>query len=170
MAWGAPEWVTVIGFSLAGIWLLSKALGLVWHVVRTPFVALFYHFVDERVFAGVNSLEDGGVMSEAENRTPDPRFRAGFDVPVLARPFQAEPEPVRQKSWSEIGATLQNDEALIDLLSTIKVDGEYRFSANKIRDIVGGADAAVKARVASHRPKPAQPRPPARIVRPENGW
>lgn len=62
------------------------------------------------------------------------------------------------------------DEQAIDLLTLAKRETGDLLSANKIRDIVGGNEAQVKARVASHRPKPIQPRPPARIVRPENGW
>jgi len=61
-------------------------------------------------------------------------------------------------------------DTLIDILSVLKKDGDYLFSANKIRDLVGGADAVVKSRVASHRPKPPAPKIEAHLDRPANGW
>src|SRR6476659_10178863 len=59
-------------------------------------------------------------------------------------------------------------DTLIDILSVLKKDGEYLFSANKIRDLVGGADAVVKSRVASHRPKPPAKKIEAHLDRPVN--
>lgn len=62
------------------------------------------------------------------------------------------------------------DEQAIDLLTLAKRETGDLLSANKIRDIVGGNEADVKRRVASHRPKPATPKPSARLERPANGW
>lgn len=61
------------------------------------------------------------------------------------------------------------DEQAIDLLTLATREEGDLLSANKIRDIVGGNEAAVKARVASHRPK-APARPSSRLERPANGW
>lgn len=64
-----------------------------------------------------------------------------------------------------------SDEQAIDLLTELRrEDGEYLISANKIRDVVGGNEAIVKARVASRRPKPPVPKASGRIERPVNGW
>jgi len=78
-----------------------------------------------------------------------------------------EQEPAIQFS------SLQNldDENLTALLAVLRLpSGEYRFSANKIRDIVGGSDKVVKAWVAAHRPKEPQPKAPRSIKRPPQGW
>lgn len=64
---------------------------------------------------------------------------------------------------------LSDDEA-IDLLTLVHRESGDLFSANKICDIVGGNDGRIKARVASHRPKPPAPKSPARIERPAKGW
>mgnify|MGYP001607408571 CR=1 FL=1 len=63
-----------------------------------------------------------------------------------------------------------DQQALTILALMRRENGEYFVSANKIRDIVGGADATVKAEVAALRPhKPTKP--PARsVTRPPGGW
>lgn len=73
--WGAAEWTTAVLFALGVAWILSKLLGLVWWIVRAPFVRLFYYFVDDRVFAGVNHLEadDDDMSSDDDGETPDYR-------------------------------------------------------------------------------------------------
>ena len=65
---------------------------------------------------------------------------------------------------------LESPEQLIDALSVLHFENGYVFSANKIRDLVGGNEAAVKAQVAAHRPKIEAPKPSPRLDRPENGW
>lgn len=62
------------------------------------------------------------------------------------------------------------DEQVIDLLALMRRDAGDLLSANKIRDIVGGNEAAVKARVAAWRPKPEPPRSQGRVARPDGGW
>ena len=62
------------------------------------------------------------------------------------------------------------DEQLIDVYAIPhRADGDHPLSANRIREAVGGNEAAVKARVASHRPKP-KPMASRRLERPANGW
>jgi hypothetical protein len=59
----------------------------------------------------------------------------------------------------------------VALLATLrKPDGGYRFSANRIRDIVGGSDAAIKSQVAALRPKPPASPVVSHAERPANGW
>ncbi len=58
----------------------------------------------------------------------------------------------------------------IDLLAIAQDEDGYWISANKIRDLVGGNEAAVKSRVASHRPKPPAPKAAAHLDRPVKGW
>lgn len=67
--------------------------------------------------------------------------------------------------------TEHNDAALIAQLATLKDSaGKYRFSANKIADLVGGTRADVLAEIAAHRPRPASPKANRRLERPANGW
>jgi hypothetical protein len=62
-------------FALGGMWVASKLLGFVWWVIRAPFVRLFYYFVDDRVFAGVNRLEedDQDMSSYDDDEAPENR-------------------------------------------------------------------------------------------------
>lgn len=63
------------------------------------------------------------------------------------------------------------DQQAITILALMRREnGDYFLSANKIRDIVGGADATVKADVAALRPKEQAPPPPRSIARPPGGW
>ena len=91
---------------------------------------------------------------------------------VPAQQHQAAPELV--PDFEDVLDYLRRhnltDEQAIDVLTLAKREDGDLLSANKIRDIVGGNEADVKRRVASHRPKPAQPRPSARLERPANGW
>jgi hypothetical protein len=66
---------------------------------------------------------------------------------------------------------LTSDEAAAILSVLRRSDDDYFLSANKIRDVVGGADAAVKAQVAAYRPrKSATPSRGKRLERPMSGW
>jgi hypothetical protein len=98
--------------------------------------------------------------------------RTGSADLVPPRQNQAEPEPVR--AFEHVIAFLAehklSDEEAADLLAVAERESGYLLSANKIRDTVGGSDAAIKARVAARRPRPAPPPPAPRLERPENGW
>lgn len=62
---------------------------------------------------------------------------------------------------------------LVVLLAVQKDEhGEYRWSANKIVEFVGGTRADVMARIAAVRPRsaPAQPVTPGHMERPQGGW
>lgn len=62
------------------------------------------------------------------------------------------------------------DEEAIDILTLMHREVGDLLSANKIRDIVGGNEAAVKARVAAWRPAPEPQRSQGRVPRPDGGW
>lgn len=96
----------------------------------------------------------------------------GSANPVLAQQHQAEPElvPNFTRALAYISQHNFTSDEAADVLASIKVGDDYLLSANKIRDIVGGNEAAVKARVAARRPKVALPKPSARLERPANGW
>lgn len=123
-------------------------------------------------FEGDEGDADENIMSEYANRAPNPRLRAGFEEPVLPHSFQAKPEPVRtiEECLAFLDEHKLSDDEFIDMLATLQRHDDYRISANKIRDIAGGADAVVKARVAARRPKPAPTKPAPRLERPVNGW
>jgi hypothetical protein len=65
---------------------------------------------------------------------------------------------------------LTDQQAITILALMRRENGDYFLSANKIRDIVGGADATVKAEVAALRPKEPTPPPLRSITRPPGGW
>lgn len=95
---------------------------------------------------------------------------SGDAVPVQQHQEEPELVPNFARALTYISQHNFTSDEAADILANMKIDGEYLLSANKIRDIVGGNEAAVKARVASHRPKPAQPRVQGRMERPANGW
>lgn len=169
--WGASEWITVIILGLGMMWIATKILGLIWRMIRAPFVALFYYFVDERVFAGVNPLE--GEWDEEEDDRP------GSIVPVQRvepqkTPETYQPEPselsVREPARDPliISHNMSRKELTILLAAQKTDEGAYRWSANKIAEFVGGTAAEVKGWVADVRGK----REPAAhsLRRPANGW
>lgn len=80
--WGAGEWLTAIGFALGGIWVVSKLLGALWWLVRAPFARLFYHFVDDRVFAGVNPLDDAGDDMSSDEEGEDAAVYVAATMPA----------------------------------------------------------------------------------------
>ncbi len=101
------------------------------------------------------------------------RFSSGFASPV---PGQQNQEFQNQNTNFEmVKAFLSehnlNDEQVVITLALIRrASGDELLSANKIRDIAGGADGVVKPIVAAHRKPRPKPRLPARIDRPVNGW
>lgn len=99
--------------------------------------------------------------------------RSGSDDLVLAQQSQENQEPVR--GFDDVIAVLSEhkltSEQAADVLAVMRREnGEYFISANKIRDIVGGADKVIKARVAIFRPQQSRPKPAAHLDRPANGW
>lgn len=96
----------------------------------------------------------------------------GSADPVPAQQHQAEPElvPNFARALAYISQHNFTSDEAADVLASIKVGDDYLLSANKIRDIVGGNEAVVKARVAARRPKAEPPKPSARLERPANGW
>lgn len=119
----------------------------------------------------------GKVMSWQGSAGPvPPVLRAGFKPiktgsPALVLPQQNQ---AHQTTFDDVMAFLArhnlSDEDAIKILAILKRDNDHLISANKIRDLVGGADAVVKARVAALRPKPPTPKPTPSIRRPQNGW
>ncbi len=117
--------------------------------------------------------------------TMSPRPPVRYDYQPASAPEPAAPKPPIQNqplapaNWhaSQAEPTIDLDaiseadrDTVIDILSVLKKDGDYLLSANKIRDLMGGADAVVKSRVASHRPKPPAVKIQAHADRPVNGW
>lgn len=124
-----------------------------------------------RVYRGKNMSSPPPVRSTTEPVRVVPRTST-VDL-VRALSYQAEPEPVRKNGLVVDLATLPNMEPLnlADLLAVQRdEDGEYRYSANKIAEFVGGTRADVLARIASHRPKPPAKKTEAHLDRPANGW
>ena len=117
---------------------------------------------------------DPNIMSRSAGSTTDRTGSGtGSDRPVPTQQHQAAPELV--PTFDAVIAflakhNLDTPEQLIDVLAVLHYDGEYPISANKIRDLAGGNEAAVKARVAKHRPKQNPPKPSPRLERPINGW
>jgi hypothetical protein len=117
------------------------------------------------------------MSSDGDGSRPD---RAGSDdgssrlsMPVLWQQNQEKPnqnatiEDVIELTYS---GPITREQALTILALMQRENGEYFLSANKIRDIVGGADATVKAEVAALRPSKPTPPPARSIARPPGGW
>lgn len=96
----------------------------------------------------------------------------GSDQAVLPQQHQPEPAPPLDFDDMIDYLTQHNltDEQTIDLLTLMRRNDGDLLSANKIRDIVGGNEAAVKARVAAWRPKAEPQRSQGRVARPDGGW
>lgn len=104
-----------------------------------------------------------------------PPYGAGTGSAIVVPPqqHQAASEPVLNFEVVKRYLTEHNlsDEQAIELLALIRrIDGNDLLSANKIRDIVGGNEGKVKAKVAAHRRPRPRPKVAARIERPANGW
>lgn len=173
-AWGAPEWITAIMFGLGLTWIASKLLGLIWCVIRAPFVAVFYHFVDDRVFAGVNRLE-GEEPEPPHNQTSSHVNRPSSALAVRPHTHHVEPsEPVQNEPGREPDSlrNLSRLEEIVWLATLRNDDGNYRHSANEITKFIGGTAADVKATIATVRnKKDPLARPSPRLVRdPVKGW
>lgn len=98
---------------------------------------------------------------------------AGAALQMPPQQHQAKPELVLDPPTIKAYLKRHNmsDEDLVDILALLRrSNGENLISANKIRDITGGNEATVKARVAALRPKPPAPKPTPSIRRPQNGW
>lgn len=97
----------------------------------------------------------------------------GADQPVLPQQHQAALELVPNLAAVKTYLKQHNvsDQDAIDILALLRrPTGDNLISANKIRDIVGGNEAAVKAQVAALRPKPPAKLTQGRQERPVNGW
>lgn len=96
----------------------------------------------------------------------------GADDAVLPQQNQVEPASVPSFEVVIEFLTGHNltDEQAIDILALMSRDAGDLLSANKIRDIVGGNEAAVKTRVAAWRPAPEPQRSQGRVPRPDGGW
>ena len=101
----------------------------------------------------------------------DPGADTSSDEPVLPQQHQVAPALVLDFAGVLDYLKRHNltDEQAVDLLALARRESGDLLSANKIRDIVGGNEALVKARVASHRPKQHAP-PARRLERPAGGW
>lgn len=139
-------------------------------VVPAAIIRAWFPVIRERVGGMLMSRSAGGSPLD---RASSPAETRRFTTPV---PAQQNQENQNQNATIEdiISLTytgpVTDQQALTILALMRRENGEYFVSANKIRDIVGGADATVKAEVAALRPhKPTKP--PARsVTRPPGGW
>jgi hypothetical protein len=159
----------LVGLLFAVALVVAAVLALNWRselaafgraafsLARRGFAYLFYVTLQQR--AG----SSGNPAGAGTNSAPV----------VLAQQHQAASAPVPdfEAVLDFLAKHNLTDEQAIDLFATAhRASDDYFISANKLRDAIGGNEAAVKARVASRRPKPPAPRPAARLERPVNGW
>jgi hypothetical protein len=123
-----------------------------------------------------SDAHDTALMSRTAGSTADrPGSGTGSLDPVPGQQHQVAPALVPDFHYVIDYLSrhkLDTPEQVVDVLSVLQSGEGHVFSANKIRDLVGGNEAAVKARVASHRPKHEPPKQPAsrRLERPVEGW
>lgn len=145
-------------------------------------ISMFAGRVMEWWYEGIERAEERRRVRHSRNNIPSsggstnarPGADTGAKSVVPAQQHQAEPELVLD--FDRVLAFLSEhnltDEQAIAIYSVVhRGPDDYPLSANKIRDAVGGNEAAVKAQVADRRPRKAQPaKPSARLERPANGW
>jgi hypothetical protein len=144
--------ILVVLFSPALLLLARRAL---------PFVRAFMagDVIRLSVWPGSEGDRDGADTG-ATLAVPQPQHQA---KPELVPDLTAIKTYLKQHNVS--------DQDAIDILALLRrPTGDNLISANKIRDIVGGNEAAVKAQVAALRPKPPAPRTQGHADRPANGW
>ncbi len=134
-------------------------------------VALFYRFIYVDFDALMSRLADMAGSGAAGTGSEAGSADSGIAVPLhrnQAEPdFDAESEPERE---SVVLRQLPRTELIVMLAIQNKDDGNYLFSANEIKQFVGGRAADVGEIIAGVRGK-KQAEPPARSVqRPTNGW
>jgi hypothetical protein len=179
----------IIGFFVAGGILLLIGLACVLLYVLWPQIRLFVgafwarHFngdwwadtlewiADQR--DGVRDYEPGIMSYDDGSELARPGSSTGSVGLVPGQQNQAAPELVL--NFDAIvdylsRHKLDTPERVVDVLAVLQFGEGHVLSANKIRDIAGGNEAAVKARVASRRPKAEAPKPAKRLERPVNGW
>lgn len=116
-------------------------------------------------------LEKQAMRQSVSEPTANQRFRSGSGVVVLEQQNQEFQNQNVNFETIKTFLTEHNlsDEQVVILLALIRrSNGDDLLSANKIRDIAGGADGVVKPLVAAHR----RPRPKvsSHIKRSANGW
>jgi hypothetical protein len=116
--------------------------------------------VNSYVAPGTGSAGDQTGASTGSVQTVPPQQRQL--EPALVPSFEAVIEYLKQHNLT--------DEQAIDMLALMRRDAGDLLSANKIRDVVGGNEAAVKARVAAWRSTPQPQRTQGRVPRPHGGW
>jgi hypothetical protein len=152
-------------FFRALTWRLLPALTS-WYEQNKDHAVNRYEGYDKSYSDGVMSYGDGSERLRPGSST-------GSDDPVPPQQNQAAPESVL--NFDTIidylsRHKLDTPERVVDMLAVLQFGEGHVLSANKIRDIAGGNEAAVKARVASRRPKAEAPKPAQRLERPAEGW
>lgn len=139
--------------------------GWLWFFVARPILE------DYGVIRPMESVNDF-MSNEPQNRPDAAGSGTGSTDPVPPQQHQAAPAPA--PDFDAVLAYLTrhklNDEQAIDLLTVARRESGYLLSANKIREVAGGNEATVKARVARGRPRPPEPRASASLKRPQEGW
>lgn len=156
---GAGEITVIIMLIVGGAWLLAKAMGIVWRIVRAPAMGFVDYFFEITSMSGAEgdwagSGTDAGVVVPGQQHQVAPELVPSF-------------EAIKQYLTDH---TLTDDEAIELLALARRSSGDDLISANKIRDIVGGNEGKVKAHVAAHRRPRPKPKGSPRLDRPPNGW
>lgn len=149
-------------FHLSDLWAIGFA------------VVLFFTFLNrEAVAEWIRAGWARYVMSRAGSEDEHDGASTSADPAVLPQQHQATPELVPDLASIKNYLKQHNvsDQDAIDILALLRrSNGDNLISANKIRDIVGGNEATVKAQVAALRPRPPAKLTQGRQERPVNGW
>jgi hypothetical protein len=158
------------------LWLLARALWRRYVVFEWPDV--LDRLADDRIDAEIgadlvdmraDTMSSWGAKTGSGPVPLAPRSSSGDSE----TPHQNQGEPSAEQHFQYVISVLTEqpltDAQAIAILAVMHRENDEHFaSANKIRDLVGGADAVVKSQVAARRSrKPAIPR---RLTRPTNGW
>lgn len=176
------------GYILSGLLIIVLSVVAIaaavqaWPYVRGFTVALFHRYINaeawQRLVTRVADLPAEPSVNRFTSSVMDGAAvvpsGSGTGADKAVPPQQHQVAPASVLTFDDAISFLkrhkfESADELIDVLSVLQRDGKPLISANKIREIIGGNEAAVKARVATHR-KQEPPPSTRRLERPVEGW
>lgn len=136
------ELVVIIMLVLAGAWIASKVLGLIWEVIGGPVSRTFWHFFEVRY----PEDEEGPVKYfESKDYAPIPAspIMSREDRALVAVPSAQVPVPCpgTLPSPAEIAERLTEDQLFEAMVLARSKNGKPRYSGKKLYALKGGNHA-----------------------------
>lgn len=143
------EIVVIIMLVLAGAWIASKVLGLIWEVIGGPVSRAFWYFFEVRYPEEEEEPASYAPASvkyfEGKDYAPIPptpimsrEDRASVAVPLAQVPV---PGPGTLPSPAEIAERLTEDQLFEAMVLARNKSGKFRYSGKKLYALKGGNHA-----------------------------